>query len=35
MLVGNKVDLVEQNPDMRKVLKDMASKFALEHDLSH
>jgi len=35
VLVGNKIDLVERNPDMRKVLKERASNFALEHDLAY
>ena len=33
MLVGNKVDLCEKNPAMRKVKVEEATKFALENQL--
>ena len=33
VLVGNKADLVERNPGMRKVSVEQAQKLAEEHDM--
>ena len=33
MLVGNKIDLAEKNPTMRKVQSDMARRFAESNNL--
>jgi GTPase SAR1 family protein len=33
MLVGNKIDLVEKNPSLRKVSKEEAKKLAQDHQM--
>lgn len=33
MLVGNKIDLVDKNPTLRKVSRDEARKLAQEHQM--
>jgi Rab family protein len=33
MLIGNKLDLVEKNPSLRRVLKENATSFARENGL--
>ena len=33
MLVGNKVDLCDRNPEARKITRDAGEKFAKEHGL--
>ena len=35
MLCGNKIDLIERNPEMRKILKEKAVNFALENDMPY